>query len=491
MICIPITSSSVEKAIQDIKESEKSADLIELRIDYIRDICDKKLGQLLKKTTKKVIVACRPGFCQGNFKKSESERISLLKRAVDLKASYIDIEFKTDKQEILELIENKKNSKIIISYHDFKRTPEIDVLEKKVKDVKRLNPNLIKIVTYANSINDNFKIFDLLRKNNDLISFCMGLYGHMSRVLSKKYGSVLTYSSLSMDKESAPGQIPVPELTKVYNYNLINPDTDVLGVIGSHAENSLSKYLHNANFKKQNLNFIYVPFKVSENDLCEFMANFRRFGLSGAAVTIPHKINVMQFLDKTEKTAKEIAAVNTIVNKNNRLKGYNTDYIGAVTALENKTTLSNKKVLVIGAGGAARAICFGLKRKKAAIVIANRTIGKAEKLAEEIDCRSCFLEEMYKEDPDIIINTTSVGMYPDEDKTVVKKEFLKERVVFDIVYRPMVTRLLKEAKEMGSEIIKGYEMLLYQGIEQYRLWTGKDPDEELMRKKLKEQLGKK
>ena len=236
-VCIPITATKLENAIKDMKQAEKLADLVELRIDFIKDIDKKKLKKLLKNKKKKVIVTCRPKGMYGNYNGKEEKRIELIKNAIELNADYIDIEMESNNKEIKDMISNKKNSKIIVSHHNSKETPSLRELNNKYNEIKKLNPDLVKIVATADSINDNFTIFNLLKGKSGLIAFCMGVRGQISRILAPKYGSRITFASLKEGKESASGQISIEEMKNVYNIDLINNETKVVGVIGEFAEN--------------------------------------------------------------------------------------------------------------------------------------------------------------------------------------------------------------------------------------------------------------
>ncbi len=484
-ICLSISDNEI---IPHMKKYEDSADLIEIRADYINNFNEGHLEVLLHHITKPLILTVRKSDEGGFFKGSLEERQRLFIKAIEMGIDYLDIEFSCGCDLISQLIAAKGNTKIICSSHNFKHTPPLNELNELYRKINSLNPDIVKIVTYGNSINDNFFHFELLKDKSNLVSFSMGLKGQISRILSPVYGSLFTYASLSSDKETAEGQITAEELIETYNFHVLDRNTKILGVTGGHAENSLSKYMHNRNFKRDNLNYIYVPFKTETEELPLFMENFRKFNFAGAAVTIPHKIDIISYLDSVEDTSKKIGAVNTVVNKDGILKGYNTDCAGSVKALSIKTDIKGKHVLLLGAGGAARAIGYGLKEEGAEIIIANRTDSKAEKLAKELGSKFCLFEDIYKIDCDVIVNTTSVGMYPHVKDTIVKKDFLKGKIVFDIVYRPMITGMLKDAQEVNSLTVEGYEMLLYQGIEQYKLWTGREPSEKLMRGMLKKQL---
>lgn len=246
----------------------------------------------------------------------------------------------------------------------------------------------------------------------------------------------------------------------------INSQTQLCCIIGNPVEHSLSPAMHNAAYKALGLNFYYQAFRVT--DVKNAIAGIRALGIRGTSVTVPHKITVMQYLDEIDETAKSIGAVNTIVNINGKLTGYNTDYIGAIAALEEKTKLKDKNVVILGAGGAARAIAFGLQEKNAKITILNRNYDKTK------------LPTV-----DILIHATSIGMSPNISESLVPKKYLhKNLCVFDIVYNPKETKLLQDAKKAGCTIIYGYKMLLYQAVAQFQLFTGKNAPVNIMEKVL-------
>lgn len=261
-------------------------------------------------------------------------------------------------------------------------------------------------------------------------------------------------------------------------------------IIGYPIKTSLSPSIHNAGYKKLGIDdeFIYLSADVKPEDLKTAMDGIRVLGIKGVSVTMPHKQTVMKYLDKIDKEAQKIGAVNTIVNRKGKLTGFNTDWTGALTALEQKTELKNKRIGVIGAGGAARAIVYGLKIKGAIIKIYNRSQDKAKLLAEEFGCGYSGLNSL--EDlstMDVIINAASLGM--NRNTSPIDIKFLnKKQIIFDIVYSPKETKLIKDAKTIGAKVIYGYEMLLYQGVEQFKLFTGLEAPVEVMRKALIDSL---
>lgn len=268
----------------------------------------------------------------------------------------------------------------------------------------------------------------------------------------------------------------------------LSAKTKICLIIGDPVSHSLSPIMHNAGYKALGIEdqFVFLGAKVNIKDVGVVADAMRKMGIHGLTCTIPHKVEVMKFLDKIDETARKIGAVNTVLNRNGKLIGFNTDWLGAVVPLEKITSLTGKKALVLGAGGAARAVVFGLLKKGVDVTIFNRTKEKAIKLAEEFQCQVTDLRrESEIKDFDIIVNTTSVGMKPFDQETPIPTEFInKKQVVFDIVYVPFETKLLKEAKKRGAKIIHGVEMLLHQGTAQFEIYTGKKAPEEIMRKTL-------
>jgi len=476
--------AAVITKLKDIQKAE-GADLIELRLDYIKNLNNKKLKSMIKHSKKPVIATCRKNGEGGFFNGSEAKRIEILKNAANIGADCVDIECSSDKKSIKSIIKNKKNAHIIVSYHNCKETP-INI-KNIYNNIKKLNPDLIKIVTNANSVTDNFGIFDLIKTANNekrkIIAFCMGSYGEFSRILGIIFGSRITYASVKEGKESAPGQLTIDELNNIYRIKKINKNTKITGLIGNPVEHSWSHIMHNAAFDKLDINAVYFKFKVDK--LKEFIDYFRGLNTLGFSVTIPHKIEVMEFLDRIDNKAKEIGAVNTIVAEHGKLAGYNTDCDGAVKALNQKARLKNKNVVVLGAGGSSRALAYGLMENNANVTVLNRTIKKAKSIADDFGCSYGSLKNLKKADYDILVNTTSVGMYPNANSSPIPAALIKKNsIVFDIVFNPYKTKLLRDAEKRGCAVIPGIEMLVNGNAMQFSLWTGKKMPEQLAKNKV-------
>lgn len=270
----------------------------------------------------------------------------------------------------------------------------------------------------------------------------------------------------------------------------INGTTKICATIGNPVEHSLSPVMHNAAYEEMGLNFVFLACKVL--DVKKALDGVRGLNFRGLSVTMPHKIEAMKYLDDIDETAQKIGAINTIVNDNGKLKGYNTDYAGTTLALLEKTKIKGKNVVLLGAGGAARAIAFGLKKEGANITIINRTKDKASGLAKFIDAKVDDLSNIIKIKVDILINATSLGMDPNVNISAMPQEyFRKNMTVFDIVYRPKETKFLREARESGCQIVYGYKMLLYQAVAQFELFTQKKAPVAIMEKALLDALERK
>ena len=455
MICIPIIANNLADAHHDMAEASKVADIIELRIDYIKDV---DLKRLLEKRTKPVIVTNRPVREGGKFNGSEEERIALLKLAIRLQADYVDIEHDSIQHISRGTVHRAPagKTKLIVSYHNFRETPSD--LTDIYKRLSQSGADIVKIVTHANNITDNVKIYRLIQQSQmPIISFCMGELGIISRILYKRFGSYLTFASLRTGNESAPGQISIHELLNTYQVRKQDKHSAIYGLIGNPVSHSISPIIHNTLFKELNLNSIYVPFKV--DNIGDFMKEFRGLDVKGYSVTIPHKESVVNHLDAIDPMAKKIGAVNTIVNRvgnwsvltptvRQLLKYWKVSIKYAVgrTAVRpyKGCAFERKKVTLIGAGGVARAIAFGLKESQAQLTIINRNYERAQSLARDVGCLVRKFDETQSLDTDILINATPVGMFPKINETPINKNKLKPNmIVFDTIYNPIETKYCK------------------------------------------------
>ncbi len=486
MICIPIVGPSQQLALKDIERCRNLADIVELRMDLIPD---GNLQELIQAANKPVIVTYRAKLDGGQYKGSVEDRVASLRKAIDLGAPYVDIETSTPGPLLKSVLENKGDSQIILSHHDFTRTDER--VDKFYEIMCEMPADIIKLITYAQDITDNLALFQLLyrarKDEKKMIAFCMGEKGEISRILSVHLGSWLTFGSLESGKESAPGQIPARILKDVYRVNDIPPDAKVFGVIGDPVNKSMGYLIHNKAFQLTGLPHVYVPFPVQ--NVQRFFKAFEPY-LGGLSVTMPHKEEVGRYLDSVSPQAKKIGAVNTVVNENKQWAGHNTDGTGALRALKVKGEVAGKNVVIIGAGGTAKAIGHTLKDAGAKLTLTyhrNRERGQA--LAEQLGAKLIHIDSITNETPDILINCSPAGMTPNVKQTPCPASCLKPgMIVFDSVYNPLETRLITEAKAAGCTTIPGIELFVNQAVEQFELWTGKTAPIDAMRQVVLDKL---
>ena len=471
MICIPIIAATTQDALRDMQAAAPLADIIELRLDHIKN---PDLPLLLANRPKPVIVTITPREENGAFIGTDAERLALLEQAISLGAEYIDGNMGWHALPRLQNIKNK--TRVIVSSHNYEETPAD--LASLYREIAATGADVVKIATFANRISDNLNMLKMIETaDRDCIGICMGPKGEVSRILAPVYGALLTFASLDSGKESAPGQIPAETMRSIYNCAGLQRDTRLFGLIGNPVSKSRGYILFNRMFKHFGLNMVYLNFLVDDMD--DFMGSFGRL-LNGFSVTMPHKQTVMAYLNECDAMSRKISAINTVTNLGGHLLGCNTDTVGVVRPLLQRTELKDKRVTLLGAGGAARAAAAALLDQGARVTILNRTVAKAEQLATELGCTSGSLDSFDPLTTDVLVNMTSMGMHPNIDETPVPPEKLHDLMVFDGVYNPPQTKLLRCAAQAGCTIIPGIEMFINQAAEQFRLWTEIEPDLQLM-----------
>jgi 3-dehydroquinate dehydratase / shikimate dehydrogenase len=486
MICVPIIGPSMSKAQEQIASALAVADILELRLDLIEA---PDLNTLFASASLPVIATCRSKIDGGQFKGPDEDRIQLLQGALQAGANYVDIEVSTPREHLQPFLEGLDPAKIILSYHDFSHTPED--FSPLYDAMCELPGDIIKIVTYARDLSDNLKMFDLLKRakqeNQKLIGLCMGDLGEISRVLSPLFGGFLTFGSLETGQESAPGQMPAKTLKDIYRVNMARSDFKIYGVIGNPVSKSQGYLVHNRAFEEKGSSDIYVSFRVDNVE--KFFNSFKEF-FSGLSVTMPAKEQIMPLLDRVDETARKIGAVNTVVKEGADWVGYNSDCSGAISALEACTSLQDKNILILGSGGTAKAIGYGVKEKGGRLTVTyNHHKERGENLAKELDCELIHARDAGTRSIDVLINCSPVGMSPDINKSpFLARDFKEGMVVFDSVYNPLETKLLREAKAAGCMVIPGSELFINQAARQFELWTGQPAPTDIMREVLLEKL---
>jgi 3-dehydroquinate dehydratase/shikimate dehydrogenase len=330
------------------------------------------------------------------------------------------------------------------------------------------------------------------------VAFCMGDMGTPSRLLCGKYGSPLSYATFSEERALAPGQFSFEQMKDIYRYESIDASTEVYGVVADPVGHSLSPVIHNAGFAQAQLNKVYLPFRVPREDLGAFVASCQEWDIRGLSVTIPHKEAVIPFLTQADGAVRGIGACNTVVLDGATRSGHNTDYRAAMDSLEAAMGVSDRKdmplkgrqALVLGAGGVGKAIVYGLLRRGVAVTVCDVDQPRAERLAEQFKCRAVEWGLRHRMQADILANATPVGMHPQVDETPYEKGYLKpSMVVFDAVYNPENTVLIKEARARGCKVVTGVDMFVRQACLQFQLFTGREGPAELMRDMIKKATG--
>jgi 3-dehydroquinate dehydratase/shikimate dehydrogenase len=384
-----------------------------------------------------------------------------MEELLHLEPPFFDLEYDMNSAFLFKVLQKYKKTKIILSYHNFEETPQ-DLLPI-YQAMTRFSAYGYKIATFSRSSNDALRML-VFAKNHDKVSvICMGEKGQFARVLGPVCGNLIDYASLEDGKATAPGQMSVCDLIDVYGYLQRSSHTKLYGLIGDPVEKSLGHLYHNGVFRSKGLDCVYVKMQVASEELAEFFPLATNMGFQGLSVTMPLKEKVIPFLSAIDPSAQSIRAINTLIFRNNQWIGINTDGIGALDAIEKKRSVFEKKIVIIGAGGAARAIVFEALRRGADVCIANRTLQKAQELAREMGCQAVSLSDI-PSFYDMLIVCSPVVPNIDEKKVVASA------LVMDIVYIPRETPFLKLAKSLGCEILYGEEMFFSQAAAQWNGW---------------------
>jgi len=466
----------------------EGAKLVELRLDYING--EVNLRRLIADRKSPVVITCRRKADGGRWEGTEAERLLLMRTAIAEGVEYVDLE-----EDAAAAIPRFGKTKRIISFHDFRRTP--DDLAAIHARLSKLDPDIVKLATMANRPLDNLRMQRLMATAHvPTVAFCMGEMGMASRILCARYGAPFSYCTFNNERVLAPGQLSFQQMSEVYRYDQINKDTIVYGVIADPVGHSLSPQIHNAAFAHFGMNCVYVPFRVPSEHLESFLEDAPEMGIRGLSVTIPHKEAVLKKLATSDADVQGIGAANTLLFQDGKIAGYNTDCQASMDSLQQGlnsrgiTSPEGRRALVLGAGGAARAIAYGLKQRGAEVVISGRTLARAEALAEAIGARTVDWNNRHGTTGDVLVNCTPIGMHPNMDETPFEKHYLRPAMtVFDTVYNPENTLLIKEARSQSCGLVTGVEMFVRQAALQFKLFTGRDAPVEVMRDTLKRAIG--
>jgi len=485
-ICVAITGSSPSELLERAEGVYRETPFLEFRLDYL----PKPLTALPKLKTfltdhpeVTAIATCRREANGGKFSGTNTAQLEVLQKAASSGFHLVDVELQTAEQVKPQELDKlrTRGAALILSYHDFMTTKDLDGIFERIRHHEA---DFIKIVSTARSLADNVTMLRFLERARDkanIIGICMGEQGVISRILGPRAGSIFTFASVTTGEETAPGQFSARTLVEVFRLDELDAATKVYGVAGNPVTHSLSPAMLNAAFRRERVNSVYLPLQTS--GLNDLLTLIREVPVSGLSVTMPFKQDILKHLQKTDPLSEKIGACNTIIrSQDGKLYGFNTDVAAVVRPLEKRLALKGAKILVIGAGGAARAAVFGLKEKGAEIFVLNRTVATAQKLAREAKAKTVKREQMAKSSFDVIVNATPVGMRGAKAQSILNADEINTRLVFDLVYNPIDTPLIKAAREKGLSVITGVEMFVHQGARQFEIWTGKPaPEEEMLR----------
>jgi len=483
-VCLALTGNRVEDMIQAAESMARENSFVEFRLDHLKQPAAalQKIGRFLETHQYVTAVAtCRRAAGGGKFKGSPASELSILAKAADAGCQLVDLELQSAvklKPEGLSRLRSRVG--LILSSHDFRGTDDLDrTLEKMLK----VPADYYKVVTTATTLLDNVTMMKFLQARSDrhaLVGLCMGEQGIISRVLGVRAGSAFTFAAVSADQRTAPGQIGIRELRDIYRIEQVDAATRVYGVAGDPIQHSLSPVIMNTAMRRENVNAVFLA--LHAKSLKDLIPCVREIPIHGLSITMPYKESIVRYLDNTDAHTSKVGACNTVVRgQDGKLYGFNTDVAGVVRPLEQRIPLQGAKVLVVGAGGAARAAVFGLKERGAEVWILNRSSAPAQKLARQARARVMKRADLRKMAFDVLINATPVGMGNTQD-SVLKENEIQARIVFDMVYDPLETRLLQMARSKGLTVIPGIEMFVHQAARQFEIWTGKPaPADEMLR----------
>ncbi len=477
MICVPILGPSYADVYNQISHSQQHADLIELRVDLFEDITSDELKQLQSQFTIPMMLTLRSVQQGGKYSGNENERFIKVRSLAALKPAYLDLENDLPLGLLTEISQNFPEIKLIISYHNFAETPDSHSLDQLLKSMQKTSAWSYKIAVNANSSLEALRFLNwakLHTHSTNLIAISMGSYGQISRILAPVIRSPLTYAFLNEDQQTAPGQFSVQTLIDRYHYDDLTSKTAIYGLIGDPVDQSISDVTHNDLFHAMKEDAVYVKIQVKPEELELFLKLAKHLPFRGLSVTMPLKECLVPYVDKIITSARKIKAINTLKLVGNEWVGCNTDGIGALNAIEKELFVKGKRVVIIGAGGAAKAIACEAHHRGAILTIVNRNKQRSEEIADLLgaDVTNKGLDQMNEcaiEGYDILINTTPIAM-PIDEKHIIPSLLL----AMDIKTKPKHSPFLECASKKGAIIVYGYQMFVEQALCQYDFWFEKD-----------------
>ena len=458
-ICVTITAPSMAE-LRRRRDAVVDADLVELRLD---SVADPDVAGALEGRRKPAIVTCRAAWEGGRFSGSEEERRRMLSDALAAGAEYVDVEWRANFGDLLAATRGRR---IVLSSHDFDRVP--DDLHERAIAMRATGAEIVKLAGKANRLSDCIALMELGAKlaEQKCVAIAMGVRGLPSRVLAHRFNSVWTYAGELADV----GQVTPSALQNEFRFRSLGASTDVYGLAGSPIAHSVSPAMHNAAFTAARLDAVYLPLDAADAD--DFVTFADAVKLKGASITIPFKVQMFGRVDEADAVARRIGAINTVRVAHGRWAGANTDAGGFLLPLQERAVpLQGARASILGAGGAARAVAVALASSGAQVTVHARNRSKASEVAV-LAAGNVGPWPPQVGSWDLLINCTPIGMYPNAEASPAPREILGRGLVYDLIYNPQETRLLREAAAAGCQTIGGLDMLVGQAQEQFHWWTG-------------------
>jgi len=499
-ICVPLGVADVSKLERlAVAACDDGEDFLEVRLDMLDEpqAGIRVFRRIARRYPNVVLLAtCRRKPNGGEFRGSIEAEIAILDDAARAGAGIVDVEIETAEEapSLLEVFDGQ--TRLLISYHNFEKTP---ALSRVMRRLQKIPADLYKVAVFARKPSDALRTLDLAASGLDhpIVSLAMGEVGVTTRILGPSRGAAFVFGSLTPKpvgrskrltaEPTAPGQISADSLRNLYSAHRRKPTTRVFGVVADPVGHSMSPVLHNRAFKSRRIDAVYLPFLVEPHCFSDFCKVAQKLPIEGFSVTIPHKQRVMRHLDWIDPLAKRIGAVNTVFRKKKKLCGTNTDVLGVVTPLENKMRLAKSSALIVGNGGAARAAIFALRDKGVDVTLTGRNPARVRRLARDCGVASVDRDKLADREFDILVQSTPLGMSPNVDGCFFEDRIPAD-VVFDMVYNPLETKLLRRARQAGKTTISGLEMFLEQAAAQFELWMGESAPRGPMRSSVLDRL---
>jgi 3-dehydroquinate dehydratase/shikimate dehydrogenase len=461
-VCMVATGGTMEELRRN-RDAAQGADIVELRLDFVDrpDVA----GALAGRRTP-VIVTCRAGWEGGRFSGSEEERCRILETAIDLGAEYADVEAAASFAR--PLIARRRGIGIVVSEHAFE-APPADI-NGRFAALRAMGAAVAKLAVQVDSLAQMLPMFEIEPERTNgrgRVLIAMGTAGLASRVLASRLGSLWTYAGDSV----APGQLSAERLLRDFRFRRICADADLYAVVGNPIAHSRSPIMHNAGFDALGLNAVYVPLEAKDAE--DFVQFARRTGVRGASITAPFKVSLLPYVDEIDPLAQRVGAINTLVVRNGRWLGTNTDVEGFLAPLAGRLDLRGARCAVLGAGGAARAVAVALVDRGAKVAICARRSDRARAIAEAVGCEVGELPPRAGS-WDLLVNATPAGSSADPVDPMDGAP-LDGLLVYELVYAPAETPLVRRASASGCSTIGGIEMLIAQAERQFELFTGHRP----------------